>query len=69
MSSEDKMRLRNKARDLIINSKTMNRIDKTTRYHNEAKNIDTSAKLEFHTKQEPLPIYARQKNSFFMKIP
>lgn len=43
-SGEDKMRLRNKASDLVINSEIMNRINKTTPYNNEAKNIDDPAK-------------------------
>lgn len=30
VSEEDKMRLRNKAPDLVINSETINRINKTT---------------------------------------
>lgn len=49
VSGEDKMRLRNKAPDLVINSETMNRINKTTPYNNEAKNIDDPAKPDFHT--------------------
>lgn len=43
-SGEDKMRLKNKAPDLVINSEIMNRINKTTPYNNEAKNIDDPAK-------------------------
>lgn len=50
VNDEDKMRLRNKAPDLVINSETMNRINRTTHIiNNEAKNIDDPAEPEFQT--------------------
>lgn len=43
------MGLRNKAHDLIINSKTMKGINKGCVYHDESKNIDTCPGATLHS--------------------